>query len=170
MINFAELSLSKLADAYNAGKLILGEATIKKFADKATAVTRVERMAAELTERFGVVAVLTDDLSWTPAVDAEAEVETTEAEVETTSADEVKKGRGRELQLDMDLIIEPIAINPKNKGSRAHAIFSLYRSGMTVAEFVDAVVAAGYTRKLASSAIRWDSERNYITLLNPSKD
>lgn len=169
MSNFASLSLSNLADAYNAARAILGEQPIKKFSDKTSAVTRVEKIAEALGERFGVGAVLTDDLSWKPAGEAVEENPFAPGGelYEEVAQETAKKRRGRELDLDMTQIIHPMSTNPKNKGSRANAIFALYRDGQTVAEFVEAVVAAGFPRKRASSAIRWDSARKFITLSDP---
>ena len=44
--------------------------------------------------------------------------------------------------------------NPKREGSKAHAVFSLYREGMTVAEFIQ---AGG-----SNDDLRWDAARKLV--------
>jgi len=46
--------------------------------------------------------------------------------------------------------------NPKREGSAAHGRFALYKSGMTVSEYL----AAGGTR----SDLRWDAARNFVRI------
>lgn len=54
--------------------------------------------------------------------------------------------------------------NPKAKGSKSEARFALYKTGMTVGEYVLAVKALGRTRRLAIRDINWDAEHEYIRL------
>lgn len=46
--------------------------------------------------------------------------------------------------------------NPKREGTGAHAIFSLYREGMSVADFIQA--GGSY------DALRWDVERKFVSV------
>ena len=66
--------------------------------------------------------------------------------------------------LELTHRIEVLVENPKRKGSRAHAVFSLYRTGMTGEEFVRAVIAAGHDRRVALSNLHWDLDHGFIHL------
>jgi hypothetical protein len=54
--------------------------------------------------------------------------------------------------------------NPKRPGSTAEARFSLYRNGMTVAQYVEACKGAP-RGKDALVDIAWDSKRRFIELI-----
>ena len=54
--------------------------------------------------------------------------------------------------------------NPKRPGTKCHDGFAVYKSGLTVAETAEAYVRAGWPRKYAYSALRWDTARNYVTV------
>lgn len=60
--------------------------------------------------------------------------------------------------------IAAVVENPKKPGSRAHACFSVYRAGQTVAEFIAACGAAGIPEKEARSNIAWDRRKGFITV------
>ena len=53
--------------------------------------------------------------------------------------------------------IQLLKENPKRSGTKAHERFALYRSGMTVGEFL----------KLGGSVndLRWDTDRHFIKIL-----
>ena len=56
--------------------------------------------------------------------------------------------------------------NPKRPGSAAWHLFALYKDGMTVGEYVEAVLAQPYrsTTKDAFEALRWDIDYDFITV------
>jgi hypothetical protein len=60
-------------------------------------------------------------------------------------------------------IITVNVANPK-KGDSLHR-FALYQNGMSVAQYVAAVVGAGLAKaSKANSDLRWDSARKFITI------
>ncbi len=52
--------------------------------------------------------------------------------------------------------------NPKRPGSRSHGEFALYKTGMTVSEYL----AAGGSR----AGINWDAERGFIAVEQPAAE
>ncbi len=50
--------------------------------------------------------------------------------------------------------------NPKREGSKSFPRYALYRDGMTVAEYLEAVEKLGGS----SADLRWDVQRKYIAL------
>jgi hypothetical protein len=59
--------------------------------------------------------------------------------------------------------------NPK-KGKSAER-YALYRDGMTVQEYTDAVVKAGYSKTFANGDLKWDSgpRHGFIRIETPAK-
>jgi hypothetical protein len=54
--------------------------------------------------------------------------------------------------------------NPKAKGSKSHKRFGLYKTGMTVADYVTAATKLGGGRRKAIRDITWDSAHGFIKL------
>lgn len=63
-----------------------------------------------------------------------------------------------------EMKIAALVANPKKPGSRAHAVYSLYREGLTVSAFIAACTAAGITETDARANISWDARKGFITL------
>lgn len=62
-------------------------------------------------------------------------------------------------------IFKVILGNPKQENSLSYERWKLYRDGMTVQDYENAVVAhTKYSAAKARSDIRWDLERNFIRL------
>jgi hypothetical protein len=57
--------------------------------------------------------------------------------------------------------------NPKTAGSRSHARFALYQTGMTVGAYREACVALGqpHAKRNATADIAWDLKRGFIALV-----
>jgi len=68
----------------------------------------------------------------------------------------ISKKRSSSVRRIDNRVIATVGDNPKKRGSKSHARFSLYEPGMTVSAFVD---AGGTT-----ADVRWDLARGYITL------
>ena len=66
------------------------------------------------------------------------------------------KSGGRSKNADTDTIHINTDVNPKRKGTTAHATFARYREGMTIA----AAIKAGIPR----ADIRWDSKKRFIII------
>jgi prevent-host-death family protein len=60
-------------------------------------------------------------------------------------------------------------VNENPKSGKSHDRFSLYRTGMTVAEYISAVVAQGEKERLALNDLCWDINRQFIRLEAQSK-
>jgi hypothetical protein len=52
--------------------------------------------------------------------------------------------------------------NPKNGDTASSRKFALYRNGMMVAEYIEAVVKSGQKKGKAISGIRWDLAHGFI--------
>lgn len=60
--------------------------------------------------------------------------------------------------------------NPKRPGTKAHKLFSIYRPGMTVAQYRDAVVALrGVRPRRARSSLRYDVRHGYVAVVPAAK-
>lgn len=59
--------------------------------------------------------------------------------------------------------------NPKVPNRKAHARFALYKDGMTVAAYQEAVKAAGHPFKIAAADLLWDQRHGFISLTAPAK-
>ena len=53
--------------------------------------------------------------------------------------------------------------NPKREGSKAHTVFALYRTGMTIKEFADEMDAAGLGKESTPNLI-WDAKHGFISI------
>lgn len=58
--------------------------------------------------------------------------------------------------------------NPKRPGTKAHRKWPLYTGCATVADVIQAFVKAGWPKRRALSALRWDSGHGFIEI-NPAK-
>jgi len=65
---------------------------------------------------------------------------------------------------DARIITVMVEKNPKTLGSKSHARFGMYKTGMTVGDYVAAVIRSGRARRLAIRDITWDREHGYITV------
>jgi prevent-host-death family protein len=52
--------------------------------------------------------------------------------------------------------------NPKVQNARSRERFALYRNGMTIADYIAAVVDAGDTEQVALEDLAWDQNRSFI--------
>lgn len=77
---------------------------------------------------------------------------------------QVPASRGPRGVLETAVITLVATENPKRAGSKAHAKFALYESGMTVAEFIDAVDANPEIKGGATSTLVYDAAHGYITI------
>lgn len=59
--------------------------------------------------------------------------------------------------------IEVVIGHVPKRGTAARR-FRLYRTGMTVDEYAEAVIAMGGTRPLALGDLRWDIEKGWVRL------
>lgn len=77
----------------------------------------------------------------------------------------VAKMRGPRGVLETAVITVLSDGNPKRPGSRAHEVFALYKSGMTVGAFVDATEKAGEAhRAYATPCMVYDAAHGFIKI------
>lgn len=58
--------------------------------------------------------------------------------------------------------------NPKRTGTKAHKLFSIYKPGMTVAQYSVAVLALkGVRPRRARSSLRYDVRHGYVKVAAP---
>lgn len=168
--DFTALTGRQIVAAYNVANHLLGkdgESEVKKFKNNTEAVARLTKIRDELAAMHGY-AQLTEledgKFEWivekpqppkAPVADPGA------ARVGATTLD---------LTQQLHLLKET---NPKRPGSRAHGTFDVYfhlvndteaETVPTGADFVDAMVEAGYTRKLALSTLHWDIDHGFVRL------
>jgi hypothetical protein len=165
------LPISKLAAIYNAAieeNNLTDFAPVKKFADKAAGVKRIQKLvdAHNLTlvdNGEGGVALLSTDKA--PDEDAEEITLHTEELVEPkakkTKAPKKEKGepkpRGPAPEFANELKISVLVNgNPKKVGTPSHARFETYFAGDTVGDFIK----AGGTR----ADLRWDIKHKFIKI------
>jgi hypothetical protein len=132
----AKCSNAILADAYNS----VSERRITKFSDHSTAVKRtlaaLEAAGKVVDDKGdGVLAI----------VDA------------GKAARSVRDGDESKITVVADS-------NPKARGSKSHKRFGLYKTGMTVADYVAAASKLGGGRRKAIRDITWDVAHGYIRL------
>ena len=126
------LTNAQLAAVYNQA----AERPVTKFADHATAVKRTQ-MALEAKELDFLVG---DDGTITVAA---------------AGSPEVAKGDDR-------VITVLVEENPKGAFGASHRRFALYKTGMTVGEYVKGVMALGHERRVAIRDLAWDTGHGYI--------
>lgn len=79
-------------------------------------------------------------------------------------AETAKAGKTPRLVISEEHVITEVGENPKRPGTKAHAIFSLYKKGMTTSKFIKACEKAGYTAADAKSNLSWDRRKQFITI------
>jgi hypothetical protein len=60
--------------------------------------------------------------------------------------------------------VSVLVANPKRPGTRAHAAFSCYRDGQTVAEFIAACAAGNIPEQEARANLSWDRRKGFISI------
>jgi prevent-host-death family protein len=84
-----------------------------------------------------------------------------------------KRGEGTLFPEDRESIDRSLTIfrlvshNPKRRGSAER--FALYRDGMTVQDYIDAVARRGDPERVALDDISWDLNRDFIALRSPGR-
>ncbi len=58
-----------------------------------------------------------------------------------------------------------VTANPKKPGSASAARYGLYKDGMTVTAYKEAVKQAGQPARLAGDDLRWDLRHEFIKLV-----
>lgn len=53
--------------------------------------------------------------------------------------------------------------NPKREGSKAHTVFSHYKTGQTIAEFADSLKASGLEKEATPNLV-WDAKHGFIAI------
>lgn len=129
------LTNAQLATVYNS----VSERKITKFSDHSTAVKRAQ-LALE-----------------TAGMDIDIDSEGEPSLVPTATVAARRDGDDRIITVQVDK-------NPKTIGSRSHGRFAMYRTGMTLGEYIDAVKKSGRNRRLAVRDVNWDREHQYIRL------
>ena len=161
------LTSPQLVSAYNAGQIILGRSEddfVKKFRDHKTGVARLEKITADIEQMHGFSELQrTEDgqLIWS-----------TEKPHAVAIAEKAAHSGSTTLDLSVQLFLLAPA-NPKRPGTRAYDTFIVYQKLCedTEAEvvptgdiFIEAMIAAGYSRKLALSTLHWDIDHGFIRL------
>lgn len=127
-----KLSTTQLVEVYCA----VSERRVSRFSDKLTAV---KRTAAALEAAGKTITLKDSEPGWV-----------------LSSQDETPEvGDGRRIYLLTER-------SPKQPGSKSEVRFLLYRSGMTVGEYVAACAKAGYKRRIAIRDIGWDTLHGFI--------
>lgn len=137
-INVADIKV-RLDRCTNAQLVVVynlaSERHVSKFSDHSTAVART----ASALEKIGQDFRLNED--------------------ETVSLVEIGT-----LHPDTRIVTVLSEANPKAFKSKSHARFALYRTGMTVGDYIEAVKKHGRTRRVAMRDIDWDLKHGYISL------
>ncbi len=146
----AALSLNQIVDAFNAAQELLGrDSGVKKFSDKKTGLARLEKAQAELVAMHGQAELVSDE----KGVRWDVESRAARAEARTLST--------LNLSAALTILSEQ---NPKRPNSRSREIFDLYTGCKTGEDYVAAMVKAGHPRKLALSALHWDTAHGFVKL------
>lgn len=163
------ISVKTLADLYN----LLAETPVKKFADRPTAIKRLnallEKHAYEVFEVDGEYDVRpieapVDIHAASNALIAGAVANNPELAAIVKAPVQKNKGgkRGPAPEFADDMIINVLVANPKRANTASWDRFAMYKDGMTVGDFL----AAGGRR----ADLSWDSDENrkYISI-TPAK-
>lgn len=67
-------------------------------------------------------------------------------------------------RIALGAVITEVVPNPKKPGGKSHQIFSLYRPGQTVEEFIKAVEGAGFPASQARVDLSWDRRHGFIKI------
>jgi len=163
--DFTELNASQMVSAFNAAQILLGRAEdtfVKKFRNTETAISRLDKTVDELVKMHGIaILTITDDtLMWElkkPTPKPEEKAKTPKASA--TSLD---------LDAEIHLLVDT---NPKRANSRSSLTFEIYlelagseKPEMTGNDYVEAMIKAGFDRKLALSTLHWDQDHGFIQI------
>lgn len=104
---------------------------------------------------------------------AVAAIAAPEAQAETSAAPAPapeKAPRVRQHGEDQRIVVL-VPANPKRANSKSHPRFALYQDGMTVKEYLDAVVALqGGSRTRWLADLKWDVKHGFIAVGDHPKD
>lgn len=139
-----ELTLAELIEVHNQ----IAERPIKKFASKAKGAAKVEKLLEEQGKEL--LRSFPNDPN-----DNTREIHVVVSQTAEPATDTPKR-RGPKPTYSDGAKITVLVANPKRDGSKAQKRFDLYRSGMTVAEFL----AAGGVR----GDLVWDVEHDHISI------
>lgn len=131
------LTNAQLAHVYNSA----ADRQVSKFADHSTAV---KRTLAVLSEK---------GLDFT----ADGATVTVGPRAAAPAAKGARDGDDRKITVLADT-------NPKTKGSKSHKRFGMYKTGMTVGEYVATASKLGGGRRKAIRDITWDTAHGFIKL------
>lgn len=185
-VNLADLTLGQLLSVYNQ----LSEKPLKKFGQHSIAEARVAPLlaAGKLALTADKPAVEHAVIACEPALYLSSMVKPAKAKAAPKAKTPAKPAKAKAApkaapqtaatRYADDMVITVLAeANPKKAGSMAAGRFALYVSGMTVAEYRDAVVkhdeALGLSRKQgmldSRNDLAFDSERAYIAVATKGK-
>ena len=172
--DLTSLTPKQLVAAHNAGQNVLGkdeDSHVKKFRDAKTGIARIEKLTEEILEMHGYAALKElEDGGYEWVTEKPPIPKTTENKAVVEA---VARVGATTLDLTLPLHLR-VDRNPKKNPSRAYDTFRLYSPlfeetedkdrSVTGQDFVDAMVEAGFTRKLALSTLHWDIDHNFIHL------
>lgn len=96
-----------------------------------------------------------------PVAAAEAAAAQAEKAVEKAKTESKTRGpRGVEESAKITVLA---GTNPKREGSKAHKVFSFYKTGQTIAEFADALKAEGLEKEATPNLV-WDAKHGFISI------
>lgn len=98
------------------------------------------------------------------AVELAAEAAPAPAPKKTPKPKGEAKPRAATTRIADDAKITEVKENPKRAGTKAHAIFSLYKAGQTAEAFIKACVEAGFSAADAKANLSWDRRKGFITV------
>lgn len=160
------ISDDDLVQLYNEGKELLGsEGSLRHFQSRNIGESVIRAMMAALKSMHGFSCLDLDrdesgELGYKWIVEKPVQ----------KKSDPVSS-RESQTTLDLDLPLRILTTaNPKRADSRAWQTFEVYRSlphDATGEEYVGAMVAAGYTRRLALSTLHWDIGKGFVRLGEP---
>lgn len=157
------------------GLIVPASSTLLRLKKEALIAKRDELAAAKIA--FDSANLKTDEAEFQVALDNEGvDSEKTEEEAaQAAMTGEVpvasSKRRGaKPLQADDMVITVLVASNPKRDGSATAARFGLMQSGMTVGEYVAAVVASTGTNKRARRTLRKAVAAGQVAVNHPSTE
>lgn len=151
--------------AHNHGQALLGygeEKFVKKFRDHATADRRLAKVREDLEKMHGYAELIVDDGQ--PRWRTERPKEVVASEPGDPAA-ELKRASTTKLPLG-EMLHVMCDGNPKRPSSRSFLTFELYSADgvVTGEDFIAAMEARGYSRRLAMSTLHWDLDKGYIQL------
>lgn len=181
--DYNTLATTQLLAAFNSAQDTLGrdkDSHLKRLKDHKTGIDRVMRAHEELVNMHGYA-----ELELLDAEHARWIIERPQPAKAATTNDAAKNAaEGRVGATTIDLS-EPlhllVEINPKRQASRAHTTFEIYFALFehgedeappqpTASDYVEAMLAAGYDRKLALSTLHWDLDHEFIRLGESTDD